>query len=68
LNSILDGIGVPHIRLGFTSFINYRTRKEHHRSPISSEMKDCLRNYFKEDIILLENLTGLDLTNWKNDG
>jgi hypothetical protein len=68
LNTILDGVGVPHIRLGFTSFIDYRTRKEHHRSPISGEMKDCLRNYFKEDIILLESLTGLDLTNWKNDG
>lgn len=65
-NNALRTLGVPHIRLGITSFIYYRTRRERPRPPMIQDMRRNLLEYFMDDIILLEELSGWDLTEWKS--
>lgn len=64
-NRTLNSIGVPHIRLGLTEYLQSLNRTPRARPPISSELRQELREYFREDIALLQSITGWDLGNWR---
>lgn len=65
-NRVLQSAGIPHIRLGLTQFLSDRDRKERPRPPMSDTVQSRLREYFLDDITLLERLTGWDLKHWKS--
>lgn len=57
-------LGLPKVRIGLTSSLNASLRKERPRPPIGEELKRELRDYFREDVSLLESLTNWDLSDW----
>ena len=56
-NRFLHGVGLPHIRLGFTSQLNKHLQKERNRPPLTPDMVDELEAYFAEDKALLEKIS-----------
>ncbi|MGM0516900.1 MAG: sulfotransferase family protein, partial [Pseudomonadota bacterium] len=56
INRFLHGVGIPHIRLGLTSYLNENLRKERERVPIDPEMTRELEEYFAEDKVLLDDI------------
>lgn len=65
LNRALNDMGVPHVRLGVTAFIQANTRQERQRAPLSEALRTELLRYFHDDVLLLEDLTGYDLSAWR---
>lgn len=65
MNQTLRAAGIPRLRIGVTRFLYYQARQERPRPTMSPAMRRRLREYFAEDIVLLEKLTGWDLAHWK---
>jgi len=64
-NRALRAAGVPHVRTGLTEFLHRHNRIERARAPMSEALRNRLREYFAADVALLEELTNLDLADWK---
>jgi hypothetical protein len=66
-NKAFQRLGFPHTHLGIYSFMDHLTRKERSRQPMGKEIRHRLQEYFANDILLIERLTGWDLSQWKSD-
>lgn len=64
-NRVFRAAGFPHIKIGITAFFSEHDRSERPRPALGDDMRLRLYRYFRDDIKLLEELTGWDLSSWK---
>lgn len=65
VNTTLRTMGVPHWRIGFTEWASNALMKQRPRPGLTQSMRRHLCKYFAEDVVLLEEMTGWDLSEWK---
>ena len=65
INRMLFSMGLPRQHIGFTRFIFNIDRKERDRPPLQNAMRQKLNKYFADDISLLEQITGWNLSAWR---
>lgn len=59
-------LGIPLIKNPITPVIYSLNRKKITKQQISQEFIDALYKYFREDIMIIEELTGRNLNHWKS--
>lgn len=56
INEMVHSMGMPPVRLGLTSFLYYKLRKERPRVSLKMQTIEMLERYFAEDLRLLKKL------------
>lgn len=64
-NAILSDIGITNLRIGLTKWLNEKAWSQLERPPLRPSFRAELTAYFLSDVLLLEKLTGYDLSSWK---
>lgn len=61
LDGVVRGMGLPYFRTGLMNFLNSRLTKKRPRNSLSENMRQCLADYFMEDLRVLNEMGhGLD--------